>query len=95
MGLVTGEGLGALYPVARPALLPPDAITTPSPAAAAAAADSSSDDTAAGAVAEAVAGAAAGAGAGGRAYVLLTDIVGTEDHYGDMDFKVAGSAHGA
>ena len=27
-------------------------------------------------------------------YVLLTDIIGTEDHYGDMDFKVAGSAKG-
>ena len=27
-------------------------------------------------------------------YVLLTDILGTEDHYGDMDFKVAGSATG-
>lgn len=26
--------------------------------------------------------------------VLLTDIVGTEDHYGDMDFKVAGTADG-
>ncbi|UCF71642.1 MAG: polyribonucleotide nucleotidyltransferase [candidate division WOR-3 bacterium] len=27
-------------------------------------------------------------------YVLLTDILGTEDHYGDMDFKVAGTADG-
>jgi polyribonucleotide nucleotidyltransferase len=27
-------------------------------------------------------------------YVLLTDIVGDEDHYGDMDFKVAGTAQG-
>ncbi len=26
--------------------------------------------------------------------VLLTDIVGAEDHYGDMDFKVAGTADG-
>lgn len=25
---------------------------------------------------------------------LLTDILGTEDHYGDMDFKVAGTAQG-
>ena len=24
-------------------------------------------------------------------YVLLTDILGTEDHYGDMDFKIAGT----
>ena len=27
-------------------------------------------------------------------YVLLTDIVGMEDHYGDMDFKVAGTPQG-
>lgn len=27
-------------------------------------------------------------------YVLLTDIVGDEDHYGDMDFKVAGTEQG-
>jgi len=27
-------------------------------------------------------------------YVLLTDIQGPEDHYGDMDFKVAGTANG-
>lgn len=27
-------------------------------------------------------------------YVILTDILGTEDHLGDMDFKVAGSKHG-
>jgi len=27
-------------------------------------------------------------------YVILTDILGTEDHLGDMDFKVAGSADG-
>jgi len=27
-------------------------------------------------------------------YVLLTDILGDEDHYGDMDFKVAGTQHG-
>ena len=26
--------------------------------------------------------------------VLLTDILGDEDHYGDMDFKVAGTQHG-
>ena len=26
--------------------------------------------------------------------VLLTDIIGTEDHYGDMDFKVAGTRNG-
>ena len=27
-------------------------------------------------------------------YVLLTDILGSEDHYGDMDFKVAGTEDG-
>ena len=27
-------------------------------------------------------------------YVLLTDIQGPEDHYGDMDFKVAGTKNG-
>ncbi len=27
-------------------------------------------------------------------YCLLTDIAGVEDHYGDMDFKVAGTARG-
>ncbi|HOK23007.1 MAG: polyribonucleotide nucleotidyltransferase [Candidatus Hydrothermia bacterium] len=30
----------------------------------------------------------------GDEYVLLTDIVGAEDHYGDMDFKVAGTEKG-
>jgi polyribonucleotide nucleotidyltransferase len=27
-------------------------------------------------------------------YAILTDIAGAEDHYGDMDFKVAGTRHG-
>jgi len=27
-------------------------------------------------------------------YTILTDIIGLEDHYGDMDFKVAGTAQG-
>jgi polyribonucleotide nucleotidyltransferase len=27
-------------------------------------------------------------------YALLTDILGMEDHYGDMDFKVAGTLNG-
>jgi len=27
-------------------------------------------------------------------YVLLTDIIGAEDHYGDMDFKIAGTRKG-
>ncbi len=30
----------------------------------------------------------------GDRYVLLTDIMGDEDHYGDMDFKVAGTVRG-
>ena len=30
----------------------------------------------------------------GDKYVILTDILGTEDHLGDMDFKVAGTKHG-
>jgi polyribonucleotide nucleotidyltransferase len=32
-------------------------------------------------------------GEGGN-YAILTDIAGAEDHYGDMDFKVAGSRQG-
>src|SRR5271169_3615204 len=30
----------------------------------------------------------------GDAYAVLTDIAGAEDHYGDMDFKVAGTTSG-
>jgi polyribonucleotide nucleotidyltransferase len=30
----------------------------------------------------------------GSRYTLLTDIIGDEDHFGDMDFKVAGSQRG-
>lgn len=30
----------------------------------------------------------------GENYELLTDIIGDEDHYGDMDFKVAGTNNG-
>jgi len=30
----------------------------------------------------------------GEKFAVLTDIAGQEDHYGDMDFKVAGSAKG-
>jgi polyribonucleotide nucleotidyltransferase len=30
----------------------------------------------------------------GDAYAVLTDIAGAEDHYGDMDFKVAGTRDG-
>jgi polyribonucleotide nucleotidyltransferase len=41
-----------------------------------------------------VAGVAMGLVMEGDKYVILTDIQGTEDHLGDMDFKVAGSAEG-
>jgi len=46
-------------------------------------------------ISKAVAGISIGmvSGEGGR-YELLTDIVGEEDHFGDMDFKVAGTADG-
>jgi polyribonucleotide nucleotidyltransferase len=30
----------------------------------------------------------------GERYAILTDIAGAEDHYGDMDFKVAGTKQG-
>ncbi|MGA3019366.1 MAG: polyribonucleotide nucleotidyltransferase [Bryobacteraceae bacterium] len=30
----------------------------------------------------------------GKEYAVLTDIAGAEDHYGDMDFKVAGTRQG-
>jgi polyribonucleotide nucleotidyltransferase len=30
----------------------------------------------------------------GNKHAILTDIIGLEDHYGDMDFKVAGTAKG-
>jgi polyribonucleotide nucleotidyltransferase len=42
----------------------------------------------------AVAGAAMGLVKSGDRYVILTDIAGVEDHYGDMDFKVAGTRDG-
>jgi polyribonucleotide nucleotidyltransferase len=41
-----------------------------------------------------VAGIAMGLVKEGEKYVILTDIAGNEDHYGDMDFKVAGSKDG-
>jgi polyribonucleotide nucleotidyltransferase len=41
-----------------------------------------------------VAGVAMGLVMENEKYVILTDIQGTEDHLGDMDFKVAGSAEG-
>jgi polyribonucleotide nucleotidyltransferase len=42
----------------------------------------------------AVAGAAMGLVKEGSEYAILTDIAGVEDHYGDMDFKVAGTREG-
>ena len=41
-----------------------------------------------------VAGIAMGLVSDGDKFVVLTDIAGQEDHYGDMDFKVAGTANG-
>jgi polyribonucleotide nucleotidyltransferase len=43
---------------------------------------------------DAVSGVAMGLVKEGDAYAILTDIAGAEDHYGDMDFKVAGSSKG-
>jgi len=42
----------------------------------------------------AVAGVAMGLVKEGDKYAVLTDIAGAEDHYGDMDFKVAGTSKG-
>ncbi len=41
-----------------------------------------------------VAGVAMGLIKEGKKYAILTDILGTEDHLGDMDFKVAGTETG-
>ena len=41
-----------------------------------------------------VAGIAMGLVVEGEQYAILTDIAGAEDHYGDMDFKVAGTSRG-
>lgn len=43
---------------------------------------------------EAVAGIAMGMVKEGDRYVILSDILGDEDHLGDMDFKVAGTKNG-
>src|SRR5271167_2743455 len=42
----------------------------------------------------AVAGVAMGLVKEGEKYAILSDIAGAEDHYGDMDFKVAGTRKG-
>jgi polyribonucleotide nucleotidyltransferase len=41
-----------------------------------------------------VAGVAMGLVSDGDKFIILTDIAGQEDHYGDMDFKVAGTTNG-
>src|SRR5437773_8560397 len=41
-----------------------------------------------------VAGVAMGLVKEGEQYAILTDIAGAEEHYGDMDFKVAGTSEG-
>jgi polyribonucleotide nucleotidyltransferase len=43
---------------------------------------------------DAVAGVAMGLVSDGNKMVVLTDIIGDEDHYGDMDFKVTGTRGG-
>ena len=45
-------------------------------------------------IASPVAGIAMGLVVEGDKYAILTDIAGAEDHYGDMDFKVAGTKDG-
>jgi len=45
-------------------------------------------------ISDPVAGIAMGLVLEGKDYAILTDIAGAEDHYGDMDFKVAGSNKG-
>jgi polyribonucleotide nucleotidyltransferase len=45
-------------------------------------------------VSDAVAGVAMGLIKEGDEHIVLTDIAGVEDHLGDMDFKVAGTAEG-
>jgi polyribonucleotide nucleotidyltransferase len=45
-------------------------------------------------IASAVAGVAMGLVKEDKKFAILTDIAGAEDHYGDMDFKVAGTRNG-
>jgi polyribonucleotide nucleotidyltransferase len=45
-------------------------------------------------IANPVAGISVGLVKGGDRHVLLTDILGSEDHFGDMDFKIAGTQNG-
>jgi polyribonucleotide nucleotidyltransferase len=45
-------------------------------------------------ISQPIAGISIGLVKDGDRYVLLTDITGDEDHFGDMDFKIAGSQRG-
>lgn len=45
-------------------------------------------------VSDAVAGVALGLVTDGKDYIILSDIAGVEDHLGDMDLKIAGTANG-
>lgn len=45
-------------------------------------------------IANPVAGISVGMISNDEKYVLITDILGDEDHFGDMDFKVAGTTNG-
>ncbi|RKZ10246.1 polyribonucleotide nucleotidyltransferase [Candidatus Fermentibacteria bacterium] len=45
-------------------------------------------------ITDAVAGIALGLVTDGKDYVILSDIAGVEDHLGDMDLKIAGTANG-
>jgi len=45
-------------------------------------------------ISDAVSGIAMGVVIGEKEHAILTDIAGAEDHYGDMDFKVAGTKDG-
>src|SRR5205823_1604898 len=45
-------------------------------------------------ISDPVAGISIGLVKEGKKFVLLTDIMGDEDHFGDMDFKVAGTVRG-
>jgi len=45
-------------------------------------------------ISQPVAGISIGLVQGENHYVILTDIMGDEDHFGDMDFKIAGSQKG-
>src|SRR4051812_49720655 len=45
-------------------------------------------------ISDPVAGISIGLVKEGDNFVLLTDIMGDEDHHGDMDFKVAGTGRG-